>query len=566
MFSGRAERLGAILIRRGVLTQEQLDQALLSQGRRQRLLGAVLVEEGLASPEDVQRALAEQLGLDFVDLACLEIPPAAIAALSPRLAERFHAVPIACEEGRLTVAMADPSDLHAQDLLRDLTGQPIRIALATEVAVGEALQRYYGDAGETVAAVLEDLNEADLLILHGEEGVADLAALESIANEAPIVRLVNLLLLKAIEASATDIHLEPFEDEVKVRYRIDGILYEVEAPPKRLFPAVLSRIKLMAGMDITEKRLPQDGRIRLRLSERDLDLRVAVAPNLHGESAVLRILNRSSMFLSLTELGFSPEVLQDFARVIERPHGMILVTGPTGSGKTTTLYAVLSKLNLGERKIITIEDPVEYELKGVNQMQVNPKVNFGFAQGVRTIVRHDPDVILVGEIRDRETAEVAVQSALTGHLVFSTLHTNDAAGAFARLLDMGIEEYLVASTIRGVLGQRLVRRLCPACRIKRMIAAVERERLGNGFTDDQPVYEAGGCPQCNRIGYHGQIGLFELLRTTPEIERLVMARANSARLQEQAVQEGLRTLRQDGIAKVVAGITSVSEILRVTQD
>ena len=279
MFSGLTERLGAILIRRGVLTQEQLDRALLMQSRHPRLLGALLIEEALASPADVQRALAEQLGLDFVDLAGLEIPSTVIAALSPRLAERFHAVPIAFAEGRLTVAMADPSDLHAQDLLRDLIGAPIRIALATEAAIEEALRHYYGGAGETVAAVLEDLDEADLLILHGEDGVADLAALESIANEAPIVRLVNLLLLKAIEASATDIHLEPFEDRVKVRYRIDGILYEVEAPPKRLFPAVLSRIKLMAGMDITEKRLPQDGRIRLRLAERDLDLRAAVAPN-----------------------------------------------------------------------------------------------------------------------------------------------------------------------------------------------------------------------------------------------------------------------------------------------
>ena len=567
MLLTQREPLGSILVRQGSITPAQLERALAVQAERRRPLGAILVEEGMAVAASVAHALAEHLGLDYLDLPPEEeIPAPTLAALGPRLAERFKAIPVKLEGRRLTVAVADPFDLDGQDYLREYTGLQLRIALSTEEGIEAALQRYYRGAGESVAAVLEGLDESDFLILRSEEGVTDLAALESIANEAPIIRLVNLLLVNAVKAGATDVHLEPFEEDVKVRYRIDGILYEVEAPPKRLYPAVLSRVKLMAGMDITEKRSPQDGRIRLRLAERDLDLRVAVAATLHGESAVLRILNRQSMLLSLEELGFSEQTLVRFARLIQRPHGMILVTGPTGSGKTTTLYAVLSKLNDTGRKIITIEDPVEYELKGVNQMQVNAKVNFTFAQGMRTIVRHDPDVILVGEIRDRETAEVAIQSALTGHLVFSTLHTNDAAGAFTRLLDMGIEEYLVASTVRGVLAQRLVRRVCPACRTSRPITLEEREKLRESLPEDQAVPSGSGCPRCNRIGYRGQVGLFELLLTTPEIESMVMTRTNSSRLREEAIRQGMLTLRQDGVAKIVAGITSVAEILRVTQD
>ncbi|MGE5549055.1 MAG: GspE/PulE family protein [Bacteroidota bacterium] len=561
--------LGTILIRRGTITEAQLAQALETQSGSERRapLGEILVAKGFASESEIAQALAEQLGLDYCDLGAMEIPSSTIVALSPRLAERFHAIPVDYANGRLTLAISNPFDLAKQDLLREMLGMPLRFVIAAESAVEEALERYYRGAGETVEGVLEGLDESDFLILRGgEEGVADLAALESIANEAPIIRLVNLLLSNAVKAGATDIHLEPFEDEVKVRCRVDGVLYEVEAPPKRLFPAVLSRIKLMAGMDITEKRLPQDGRIRMRMAERDLDFRVAVAPTLHGESAVLRILNRQAMLLSFEDLGLTGQTLVKFSRLIQRPHGMILVTGPTGSGKTTSLYAVLSKLNVTGRKIITIEDPVEYELKGVNQMQVNPKINFTFAQGMRTIVRHDPDVILVGEIRDRETAEVAIQSALTGHLVFSTLHTNDAAGAFTRLLDMGVEEYLVASTVMGVLAQRLVRRVCPACKVSRPATAEELDRLGDGFPAGHPVQMGEGCPKCNRVGYRGQIGIYEFLATTPEIERMIMARKNASDLREQAIEQGMLTLRQDGLAKVIEGITTPSEVLRVTQD
>ncbi|NLG83231.1 MAG: type II/IV secretion system protein [Firmicutes bacterium] len=540
-----------------------------SGGRRpkvQRMEADVLPRSGDAGTGAAHRS-PEAFGLDFLALHPEEIEPAAVAAFPASLAERFHVVPVKRMGDRLVLAAAAPLDLETFDLLATLAGVPLDLVLAPPEAVEAALNRYYRRGAGSVAEVVADLDEGELLLFRGEEETTDLAAVESIANEAPIVRLVNLILLRAVEAGASDIHLEPFAEEIKVRYRIDGVLYEVEAPPKRLYPAVVSRLKLMAGMDITEKRLPQDGRIRLRLEERDLDLRVAVAPTLHGESVVLRILNRTSIFLPLEELGFSPAALAAFNRLIRLPHGMILVTGPTGSGKTTTLYAAISKLDLVGRKVITIEDPVEYELKGVNQMQVNPRVNFGFAQGVRTIVRHDPDVILVGEIRDRETAEVAVHAALTGHLVFATLHTNDAAGAFTRLLEMGVEEYLVAATVRAVLAQRLVRRLCPHCRFARRITEEERERLG--WWSPGPthlVYEGRGCRECRQIGYRGQIGIFELLVTSPAIEELVMARANTAVLREQAMREGMVTLRQDGLTKIAAGITSIGEVLRVTRD
>ena len=509
-----------------------------------------------------------KLGMELEKLppGQIELPSELVSALPARLAARFRAIPVRWEDGTLLAAFAGPVDPQQLDLLRDLAGFKIHPVLADPGDVEAALERYYRDDAGSVAAVLEDLDETSLLMIRDEEKLSDLSGLESLANEAPIIRLVNYLLTQAIQYGATDIHIEPFEDEIKVRYRLDGILYEREAPPRRLHPAVISRIKLMAGMDITERRLPQDGRIRLRVNGADLDLRVAVVPTLHGESAVLRILNRQTLLFSLEKLGFSDANLMDFNRLIERPHGMILVTGPTGSGKTTTLYAVLSRLNTSVRKIITIEDPVEYELKGVNQIQVNHKLNFTFAQGVRTIVRHDPDVILIGEIRDRETAEVAIQSALTGHLVFATLHTNDAAGAFTRLLDMGAEEFLVASTVIGVLAQRLVRRICPACRSEHRITPAEAAQLGADLPPHGVTHEGLGCPKCNQIGYRGQIGLFEFLPTTAGIEELVMSRANSNRLRELAVTQGMATLRRDGVAKAFTGVTSLGEVLRVTRD
>lgn len=560
------EKIGQILINKGFLAQDSLDEALLKQVQQKLPLGKILLEMGYLTGEQLAVALGTQLQLPYCKPAEMDLAPETLAALSPRQAERFQVIPVGADEQRLFLATADPLNLSKIDQLRELTGKKIKLMITSESQIQEALDKYYGSSLDSVATVLEDLDQSDLS-QYQSNLASEISSIgsETMANEAPIIRLVNTIIAGAVRAGASDIHLEPFEDEIKVRYRIDGVLQETTPPPKNLFLAVISRIKLMAGMDITERRLPQDGRIRLKLDERDLDLRVAVAPTLHGEGAVLRILNRESIMLSLDQLGLSARNLDLFAKLIGKPHGMILVTGPTGSGKTTTLYAALQKLNEATRKIITIEDPIEYQLKGVNQMQVNPKLDFSFAQGLRTIVRLDPDIILVGEIRDRETAEVAIQSALTGHLVFATLHTNDSSSAFTRLIDMGVEEFLVASTVCGVLAQRLVRKVCPKCKESYQPSDQELEIIGPRQPADLFVH-GRGCEFCNFIGYRGQVGLFEMLVTTEELERLIMERSNSGKIREMALDQGMITLREDGIAKVKAGVTTISEVLRVTRD
>ena len=560
------KKIGQILIEKGYITAEQLETALARQSELQLPIGKILLEMECLADEELAEALSLQWHLPYCKPVELNIEPSVLVSISPRQAERFQVIPIALQAGRLTLATADLRNIEAIDIIRETLQYQIKLAIASETQIAAALKKYYGTSLESVAAVLEDLNESELSPYRNQvvSEVSHIAP-ETMTNEAPIIRLVNTIIAGAIKLGASDIHLEPFDQLVKVRYRVDGVLQETHSPPKNLYQAVISRIKLMAGMDITERRIPQDGRIRIQLLQQEIDLRVAVAPTLFGEAAVLRILNRQSILLSLDQLGLSAQNLTVFSNVIHRPHGMILVTGPTGSGKTTTLYGALQKLNESFRKIITIEDPIEYQLQGVNQMQVNPKVDFTFAQGLRTVVRHDPDIILVGEIRDRETAEVAIQSALTGHLVLATLHTNDASSAFTRLIDMGIEEFLVASTVRGVLAQRLVRKLCPHCKMAYTITDQERELLGGTQHDDE-FYHSEGCDQCNQIGYRGQIGLFEMLETTEEIERLIMERSSSSRIRETAIRQGMVTLRADGLQKIKSGITSLAEVLRVTQD
>lgn len=561
------KNLAVICLEKGFIDQGQLDALLQQQAREALPFEAVLLDSGYINEEQLAEAISIQLGLAYTLPLEITPEPELLKLISPRQAERYRAIPIRKEADRLVLATDNPLNLESFDELSQLLGCRIKITVASATQVTEALKKYYGSSSQSVAAVLEDLNETDL---NQYESMSDsdvsTIAPESMANEAPIIRLVNTIISGAVKSGASDIHLEPFEDEVKLRYRVDGVLHETLPPPKALYPAVVSRIKLMAGMDITERRIPQDGRIKIRIDQRDLDLRVAVAPTLYGEGIVMRILNRESIMLGLEELGFSNQNLLEFSKLIAKPHGMILVTGPTGSGKTTTLYAALQRLNDPSRKIITIEDPVEYQLKGINQMQVNPKVNFTFAQGLRTIVRHDPDVILVGEIRDRETADVAIQSALTGHLVLATLHTNDAPSAFTRLIDMGVEEFLVASTVRGVLAQRLVRRICPHCSDVYHPTPVEQEVSGLGKEALDGLRQGIGCEKCNFFGYKGQVGLFELLVVTEEIERLVMERANAGRIREVAIGQGMVTLREDGLAKVKAGVTSISEVIRVTNE
>ncbi len=560
------KRLGEILIEKRVIQPSQLEEALRVQAEQGGLLGEILIELGMISPEELAAALATQLNLDFCAPADEKISDEVLQAITPLQAQNYRVIPLEVGDDRIRVATAAPHQVLRMDRFQREVGKTVRWAVTTPEQIAKALERYYMGRLNSVDTVLAGMDEKEYSRISSSTGleVTDLTAVENLANEAPIVRMVNLILAEGVRLGASDIHLEPFEQEIHLRYRVDGVLYPRNAPPLSLYPAVVSRLKLMAGMDITEKRLPQDGRIRVRLGDRDLDLRVAVAPTLHGESVVMRVLNRQSLLLDLEELGLTANNLKRLERLIRVPHGMILVTGPTGSGKTTTLYAALSRLNQPERKIITVEDPVEYELKGVNQLQVNPKINWGFAQGLRTIVRHDPDIILVGEIRDRETAEMAIQAALTGHLVFSTLHTNDSASAFTRLIDMGIEEFLIASTVRGVLAQRLVRRICPECRVKYeptpQEASLQQAEAGQTFK----LYHGKGCEHCNGIGYRGQLGLFELLIANEEISDLVMKRAPASKIREAGMKNGMRTLRQEGWEKVKAGLTTVSEIVRVT--
>ncbi|HEX2952392.1 MAG TPA: ATPase, T2SS/T4P/T4SS family [Bacillota bacterium] len=558
-------RLGEILLRQNKISRDQLNEALANHPKP---LNDLLLERGWISDEDLAMATADLLNLDYCTPGDLKIDQNVLSILTPHQAQTAKAIPLERGENWVRIATATPDDLFTLDRLRRELGITIRWSVTTPMQIEKALERYYRGKLNSVDTILQDLSEQDVHRLESSSTmeITDLSVIEDLANEAPIIRMVNLIITEGVRLGASDIHIEPYEKYVKLRYRIDGILYARDAPPLNLYPAVISRIKLTAGMDITEKRLPQDGRIRLRLNERDLDLRVAVAPTLHGEAVVMRILNRQNLLLDLEELGFSPETLQDFNRLIQIPYGMVLVTGPTGSGKTTTLYAALSKLNQTQRKIITIEDPVEYELPGVNQMQVNPKIDWSFAQGIRTIVRHDPDIILVGEIRDRETAEMAIQSALTGHLVFSTLHTNDSASAFTRLTDMGIEPFLIASTVRGVLAQRLVRRNCPHCLRSYQPTAHEAKLLKEEYGSIFPLVSGQGCDQCSEIGYRGQVGLYELLVTNERIARLVMEHVPASHIREVAGEYGMKTLRQDGWLKAASGLTTVAEVLRVTFD
>lgn len=498
--------------------------------------------------------------LSLKDTAGIEPFP----GLSVRFLRENLCLPLREENGRVWLAMADPGDQETRTALEVALGTPVIPVAAAEEEILTAIQAVY-QPGSALARLVGDLEPEE-----GEpmaEEAAEIGHLRDQAREAPIIQLVNLLLLRAIDMGASDIHLEPFEKDFRVRYRRDGLLYEAESPPKGLQAATLSRLKIMARLDIAERRLPQDGRFRLKVKGRDIDFRVSTLPTLLGESMVLRILDRQQVVLDLDRLGFPGRELKQFDALIRKPYGMILVTGPTGSGKTTTLYAALERINAPEKKIITIEDPVEYRLAGVTQMQVKPGIGLTFARGLRHIVRQDPDVVLVGEIRDRETAEIAVHAALTGHLVFSTLHTNDAPGAITRLLEMGIEDYLLASAVMAVLAQRLVRLICPRCRPRGPSAAGAGERPG-GLTGPTPedVAVGRGCEACAHTGYQGRTGIYELLRVDEVIRGLILQRADAATLRRAAQQQGMRTLAEDGWDKAAAGLTTRGEVLRVTQE
>ena len=554
--------LGEILTESG-LSPERLKKALDLQQKRGGRLGTLLARLNFVTEDDVLKALGIQLGLPFTsELGEIDLELA--LKLPITYAKKAFILPLRKENGTVLAATSEPLNLSTIDDLSALLGAGISFCLAPSETILDAVNRFHSEDMNKAEDTAQEMEEEDLSFLAAElEEPADL--LEA-TDDAPIIRLVNSLLSQAIRERASDIHIEPFEKDMVARFRIDGILYNILTIKKRFQSSIASRVKIMSGLNIAEKRLPQDGGMRIKIGGKDIDIRVSIVPTAFGERIVLRLLYRESALLPLEEIGFSGDNLVRFNELIARPHGIILVTGPTGSGKTTTLYGALSKINSPDKNIITIEDPIEYQMKGIGQIQVNPKINLTFAAGLRSVLRQDPDVILVGEIRDSETAEIAIQAALTGHLVFSTLHTNDAAGAVTRLVDMKIEPFLISSSVMAILAQRLVRVLCKACREPYPLAPLEMAELElPRGTQAATVYRAKGCDACFHTGYLGRTAIYELLLIDDEVRQLIMKNADAAMVKALAVKKGMQTLRQDGAGKVLAGITSVDEVVRVTQ-
>lgn len=552
-------RLGDILIDMGLATEQQILAALERQKETRQRIGQILIENGVVSELDMTKALAAKFGVRFLDLSETPLDPAAASTFDEKVARRYAAAPISyVDDNTLLVAMVDPQNLLALQDLEIITGYAIQAAIASEEDVYGAIARIYRDRPE----VGLDEKEGDGI----DDGV-DLADIRDATDEAPIVRLVNSVIAQAVDDNASDIHFEPQIKDLAVRFRVDGVLLQVMSIPRRMLSGVISRLKIMADLDIAERRVPQDGRIGLMVGGKAIDMRVATLPTVHGEKVVMRLLDKSNVMLNLEDLGFSEKALKRFRASFSKPYGAILVTGPTGSGKSTTLYAALNILNSTEKNIITVEDPVEYRLAGINQVQVNPRTGMTFAAALRSILRCDPDIVMIGEIRDRETAQIAVESALTGHLVLSTLHTNDAPGALSRLTEMGIEPFLTASAVDCVLAQRLARRLCSVC--KEPYTATREMLRKNDFPaelwerDDVILYRAKGCPRCKNTGYKGRLGLYEVMLVSEAVRRLTVERKSADEISRVARAEGMKSLRDDGIDKVLLGLTSFEEIARV---
>jgi general secretion pathway protein E len=561
--------IGQVFLERGLIDEEELQTALNLQGESREKIGKLLVDLGYVSERDCLAVVSEHLNIPAISAADYPQVPVIENVLTLRFMKQCKFVPIALENNVLTLAMTDPMDSATIESVRQATGHQVRALLGAESEIMDVIEKLYGSAASTLGRIIEGIDEENIESLSDE--IEDIEQLKDLASEAPVIRLVNLLISKAVESRASDIHIEPFEKDLKVRYRIDGILHDVESPPKKLKAALISRVKIMSKLNIAERRLPQDGRIKLKVLGKDIDLRVSTLPTMYGESVVMRILDKSNTSLyDIRRLGFPEDSLHEFESLIRRPHGILLVTGPTGSGKTTTLYSALSTINLPDKKIITIEDPIEYQMDGVNQIQVNPQIGLTFAAGLRHIVRQDPDVIMVGEIRDLETAEIAIRAALTGHLVFSTLHTNDAPSAITRLVDMGAEDYLIASSLLGVLAQRLVRVICPNCKTEVFPVPEMLDEIGFRRGDPRKgpdrFYEGRGCERCSHTGFIGRIGIYELMAMNDDIRKLTVAKADSNQIRKKALENGMRSLRDDGWLKVRQGITSIPEVLRVTQE
>ena len=554
--------LGDLLVQQRVITRAQREEAEANQQTEGGSLEEALLRMGLVTQPDVTRAWAAHLGREVVDLETVQVSPALLELIPQAIAKRQNIVPINRLNRRIIVASAEPLDFNTLDNLRFLLGSDIDYVLATRDALQEMLNRCYGSVEESVDTLLSEFTDSE--ITRVDMGGAKPGRDED--SDAPIVKLVYMIINDAIKGRASDIHIEPLESRLRIRYRVDGVCHEIQNPPKRLQGAMLSRVKIMSGMDIAEKRLPQDGRIQMRVGGRDIDFRVSALPAQHGESMVLRILDRESVMVSIEDLGFDPGDHQRFNRIIKRPNGIFLVTGPTGSGKTTTLYSALNVLNRPDTKIITVEDPVEYQISGINQVEVKAEIGLTFGRVLRSVLRQAPDVILVGEIRDRETAEIAIQASLTGHLVFSTLHTNDASSALTRLIDMGVKPFLVASAVMAVMAQRLVRRICAECREE--TTPPESRLEAAQMTPEQiattTFYAGAGCRSCSNTGYRGRIAIFELMEMNPTLRELAFNCAPTMEIFRAAVAAGMTTLRQDAIRKVIAGVSTLEEVVRIT--
>jgi type IV pilus assembly protein PilB len=551
-------QLGDILVTEGLVSHDQVALAIKEQEQGGRTLGRVLVDQGVLTESQLVSALARQIGLRFVDLSEYHVDTAVVMLVPAAVCRRHTALPIGREDGRLLVAMADPANVFAIDDFRSITGLEVRALVATRADVLAAIGRFHRADGE-----LDSLVTA---LDAGEDRVDELAAVREVSDDAPIVRYVNLLITQAIADRASDIHLEPTEEDLRVRFRIDGVLHEIMRSPKQITSGVISRLKIMADINIAERRKPQDGRLSVFVEGRKIDLRVATLPTVWGEKVVMRVLDNSTAQLTLADLGFEPANYASYAESFSKPYGMILVTGPTGSGKSTTLYATLNIVSTVEKNVITVEDPVEYRLPGINQVQVNVKAGLTFASALRSILRSDPDVVLIGEIRDHETAQIAIEAALTGHLVLATLHTNDAPSAITRLVEMGIEPFLVGSAVDAVLAQRLARRLCSRCKEAYVPTAEQLRQARFPWPDDRELpqlFRPVGCTACSKTGYKGRLALHEVMQVTEDVERLAVERASGATIGEVARAQGMTTLRQDGLAKVLQGSTSLEEILRV---
>jgi type IV pilus assembly protein PilB len=561
-----AARLGELLIEANLITHDQLLQAIALQKLEGGRLGTILAKLGVVREEAISRCLGEQYGIPYIDLDTQTIAPEVIRLIHPGIVQKHLVIPVARVGTTLTIAMADPTNVFAVDDIKFMTGLKVEHLVATESAIRRAIDRYY-DSSETLQNVMASIEDAGMeLTEEQEDDHPNINDLRQAVEEAPVVKLVNLILAEAIKKGASDIHAEPYEKVFRVRFRIDGVLYEVMTPPTGLKNAITSRLKIMADLDISERRLPQDGRMKAKFKGREVDFRVSTLPTLFGEKVVMRLLDKSNLKLDLSTLGFAPKALADFEEAIRAPYGMILVTGPTGSGKTTTLYSALDRLNQPEANIMTAEDPVEFNIKGINQVQIRENIGLNFAAALRSFLRQDPDVIMVGEIRDHETAEIAVKAALTGHLVLSTLHTNDAPSAVTRLLNMGIEPFLVASSVILIMAQRLLRRICKHC--KTAVVVPSHALADIGLTPEETAaltcYKGNGCEACNSTGYKGRIAIYEVMVVTADLRDMVLSSASALELKRGAILQGMRTLRMSALEKLKEGITTVEEVVRVT--